>query len=435
MSPTTKGIVVVCAGFCLSLSLGSLFVWLPIAVELLRPLADGGSYGWTVRQVSVPFAVGAASFVLAMVGGGRIQDRLGPRWPATIGGVFIGLGTILASMSRDRLDDPEMLAVFTVLGLGLMVGSGAGLTFSSLIPPAVKWTVKRHSGLVAGVVTAGFASGPAWVNGRILSLVQTYGVSSVLLVQGIVLLAVIVGLSQMLENPLVGYVAPGSYLYEEGPLAGPLPWAGLTPRHTISTLAFRALWTSGAILATATAFLSVRLTVALMQDPPGGALLVAGFALAGSLGGVAAGGLHDRFGVLGLPGVFAVVAVTLGLAALLSALGYVEPAVFFCAASGVGSVVVAWVATMECFGTRNSGGNFGLVFSGWALGMLLGAVLAVSSVGRDLGIAGRGSAQIPASIGLALLLVSAVVLAAKVRRPSPTGDRNLQRRPRGGTTG
>ena len=421
MSPTTKGIVVVCAGFCLSLSLGSLFMWFPIAVELLRPLADGGSYGWTVRQVSVPFAVGAASFVLAMIGGGRIQDRLGPRWPATIGGVFIGLGTILASMSSDRLGDPRVLSAFMVLGLGLMVGSGAGLTFSSLIPPAVKWIVKRHNGLAAGVVTAGFAMGPAWVNVRILSIVETYGVSSVLLAQGIVLLAVIVGLSQLLENPLVGYVAPGTYLDAEGPLAGPLPWAGLTPRRTISTLAFRALWTSGAILAATSALLSVRLTVALMQDPPGGALLVAGFALSGSLGGVAAGALHDRFGTLGLSGVFAVVAVTLGLAVLLSALGHIAPAVFFSAASGVGSVVVAWVATMECFGTRNSGGNFGLVFSGWALGMLLGALLAISSVGRDLGMTGRGSAQIPALIGLALLLVSAVVLATKVRRPPPTG--------------
>jgi len=435
MSPAIKGIMVVSAGWCLSLALGSLFIWLPIAVELLRPLSAGGPHAWSIRQVSIPCAVAVASFVLAMAVGGRIQDIVGPRWPSTVGGVLIGFGSILASMTPARLSGPEDPAAFTLVGL-CMAGVGAGLTFASIVPPAVKWTDPGHSGLIAGLVAAGFASGPAWANGRVLALVREYGVSEVLLVQGICLLGVVVGLSQLLEDPLVGYVAPGTYYENEGPLGGPLPWSGLTPWQALTTPAFRALWASGAILAATTSLLTIRLSLALMANPPGKDLLVIGFALSGGVGGVVAGALHDRFGGAGLPGVFAVVAAALGASALLSATGYVAAAAFFAASSGVGAVLVSWVSTMECFGTRNAGGTFGLVFTGWAFGVLMGAVIAAFAWGGAPDVAASVAGRIVTAVGFVAALGVSVALAARVRRPvTPGPATDMRRPPRGSVAG
>ena len=215
MSPATRGVVVVVAGFGITVALGSLYVWVLIAAELLRPLSAGGVHGWTVPQVSLPFAVAAGSFVLAMLVGGFVQDRIGPRWTSTAGGVLIGLGMIVASMAESRLGASSSLPAFMVLGLGLMVGGGAGLTFASVVPPAVKWSVPRRRGLVVGLVLAGIALGPLWLNDAVQAFVRERGFSSVLLMQGIALLALIVALSQVLEDPLPGYVPPGSYAEDE----------------------------------------------------------------------------------------------------------------------------------------------------------------------------------------------------------------------------
>ena len=79
MSPATRGAVVVLAGFGITVALGSLCVWVLIAAELLRPLSAGGMHGWTVSQVSLPFAVAAGSLVLAMTRG---RLRAGPHRPS-----------------------------------------------------------------------------------------------------------------------------------------------------------------------------------------------------------------------------------------------------------------------------------------------------------------------------------------------------------------
>ena len=92
-----------------------------------------------------------------------------------------------------------------------MVGFGAGLTLSSTVPPAVKWSVPSRHGLVVGLVVSGLALGPLWLNDTIRVTIRVHGVSWMLLVHGIVLLATIVLLSLLLENPLQGYVPPGSY--------------------------------------------------------------------------------------------------------------------------------------------------------------------------------------------------------------------------------
>ena len=419
MSPATRGVVVVVAGFGITVALGSLYVWVLIAAELLRPLSAGGVHGWTVPQVSLPFAVAAGSFVLAMLVGGFVQDRIGPRWTSTAGGVLIGLGMIVASMAESRLGASSSLAAFMVLGLGLMVGGGAGLTFASVVPPAVKWSVPRRRGLVVGLVLAGIALGPLWLNDAVQAFVRERGFSSVLLMQGIALLALIVALSQVLEDPLPGYVPPGSYAEDEDPDDGPVPWAGLSlTAHAPNPLVLRAL---GRLRAARRGDRSARRVAArrVLADGPGRARprhrrrvecrtrMRAGGRAAGPRGAPGnetrppvAGG---RLGLSGGPRRHSAI---------------LRPQPFLIAASGGGGVVATWVSVLECFGTRYAGANFGLAFTGWCLGLLLGALVALAPANMVLGgMAGPAERNLMVGV-LVVTLGGAAVLFAQVRPSS-----------------
>ncbi len=418
MSPATRGAVVVVAGFGITVALGSLYVWVLIAAELLRPLSAGGVHGWTVPQVSLPFAVAAGSFVLAMLVGGFVQDRIGPRWTSTAGGVLIGLGMIVASMAESRLGASSSLPAFMVLGLGLMVGGGAGLTFASVVPPAVKWSVPRRRGLVVGLVLAGIALGPLWLNDAVQAFVRERGFSSVLLMQGIALLALIVALSQLLEDPLPGYVPPGSYAEDEDPDDGPVPWSGLSSRRMLGTRLYYALWAGCGLLAGAIGLLVVWLLVAFWPTAPGGHALVIGVGLSAGLGCVLAGVLLDRAGHRGMRRVLLSLVVVLASAAALGALGYPAAAAILIAASGGGGVVATWVSVLECFGTRYAGANFGLAFTGWCLGLLLGALVALAPANMVLGgMAGPAERNLMVGV-LVMTLGGAAVLFAQVRPSS-----------------
>jgi OFA family oxalate/formate antiporter-like MFS transporter len=87
-------------------------------------------------------------FSLIMVPAGRMQDKIGPRLVATIGGILEGLGFIIASMTTS-------LMVF-VIGFGTLAGAGLGFGYVSATPPAVKWFSAAKTGLIAGIVVSGF---------------------------------------------------------------------------------------------------------------------------------------------------------------------------------------------------------------------------------------------------------------------------------------
>jgi OFA family oxalate/formate antiporter-like MFS transporter len=421
MSPATKGVVVVLAGLGLTLALGSLCIWVLIGAELLKPLSAGGLYGWSVQQVTAPFALAGGSFAVAMIAGGMLQDRLGPRWPSTAGGVLIGLGMVLASMSEFKNAGAHGRATLLALGLGLMVGIGAGLTLSSVVPPALKWSVPRHHGLILGLVLSGLALGPVWLTAPLGWLMQGRSLGSALLIQGVILLGVIVVLSQLLENPLLGYVPPGSYSDPDGSPISPASWAGLTWRRMLLTPTFRALWASSGLLGAGTAALAIQLLLAPTMRASGGPALGIWVAAGGCLGGVLAGLLHDRTGPTGpWPG-FGAVAAALALAAALAAAGQLEAAVGLTGAGLAGAAVVAWACATESFGTRSVGANFGLVFSGLSVGLLVGALSSAATVGPALSGPSSTAGTIVTILAFGLDLSLAVVLAARVRPRATLG--------------
>jgi len=68
------------------LALGILYTWSVIS----KGVPD--DWGWSQADKSWPYAVACLVFCLVMVPAGQMQDKLGPRLVATIGGTLVGLG-------------------------------------------------------------------------------------------------------------------------------------------------------------------------------------------------------------------------------------------------------------------------------------------------------------------------------------------------------
>ncbi|MFH1923451.1 MAG: MFS transporter [Planctomycetota bacterium] len=110
------------AGLGINLALGVLYTWSVIS----KGVPD--DWGWSQADKSWPYAVACLVFCLVMVPAGQMQDKLGPRLVATIGGILVGLGMILASFTTTSLG--------YVLGFGVMAGAGIGFGYASATPPA-----------------------------------------------------------------------------------------------------------------------------------------------------------------------------------------------------------------------------------------------------------------------------------------------------------
>ena len=145
-----KGWTVALAGIGINLALGVLYAWSVIKKAI------PSEWGWSDADKALPYSIACIVFALVMVPAGRMQDRLGPRWVATAGGILTGIGCIIASYA--------VTVLWFVIGFGIFAGTGIGLGYASATPPAVKWFSARKTGLIAGLVVAGFGLASGYIS-------------------------------------------------------------------------------------------------------------------------------------------------------------------------------------------------------------------------------------------------------------------------------
>src|SRR5512146_3220607 len=122
-----RGWIVVLAGTGLNLALGILYAWSVFSKQLVETVEKGG-FGWTKTQATLPYTVAIACFAIMMIPAGRLQDRLGPRLVASLGGILTGIGLIVASFAT-----PQSIAP-AILGFGVLAGTGFGLGYAAATP-------------------------------------------------------------------------------------------------------------------------------------------------------------------------------------------------------------------------------------------------------------------------------------------------------------
>jgi OFA family oxalate/formate antiporter-like MFS transporter len=374
----SRGWIVTLAGMGVNLALGILYAWSVI---------KGGipdTWGWTNAQKAMPYSVSCLLFALAMIPAGRLQDKIGPRWVATLGGVFVGVGCIIAAMAGSSVTG-------FVIGFGIFGGVGIGFGYASATPPAVKWFPPQKTGLIAGLVVAGFGLASVYIaplanyllkafsttasiagpDGVMKQVVQM-GVSNTMLVFGIAFLIVVCALSQFLKDPPAGYVPAGS------PPKGSAAAKSVDRswKDMLSTSQFYILWLiyfagAGAGLT----FISFCSDLAKKSLGDLAFLAVAVLAVGNAGGRIFAGIISDKMGRQSTILLFLVIQAIVVFVLYLVQAGAGWPLmlliVLLIGANYGANLSLFPSITKDYFGLKNFGVNYGFMFTAWGVAGLV----------------------------------------------------------------
>ena len=301
---------------------------------------------------------GLVYFVLG-AGGGMLADRWGPRLVCMTGMVFIAMGLFLTSLAQ------SLTTVY--LSYGLLVGLGIAFVYTPSIASVQPWFNKRR-GLASGIASSGIGAGTL-----ILPVVVSYLLTEINWREAL----------QMMSAGVLLIGLTAGFLLKRAPnlsgnASGQLP--GLTLSATLKTPSFKWLY-MGTLLGAPVMFVPFAHISAAARDagvPDAQAVGLVGLIGIGSLvGRFAIGWLADRMGRIKT---LMLMQGLMGLSYLVWA-GAQDPWVFavFALWFGLsyGSIVSLLPAIcMDLFGGRAVSAIIGTLYTGAALGNLLGPVLA-----------------------------------------------------------
>ena len=120
--------MVLIASCVINLCIGVLYTWSVFAGPMAEYIAQTTGITLTAADLSIVFSVGNSTGFITMIGGGFLNQKIGPRWVIFTGGVLFGLGFVICGLSNSI----GML----VVGYGLFRGlATASYGISSVIIP------------------------------------------------------------------------------------------------------------------------------------------------------------------------------------------------------------------------------------------------------------------------------------------------------------
>ena len=201
-----KAWVVVFAGATVNLCLGILYAWSVWKASLISDKHPAGTpmsglnEGWTYLSKSDAtwaYAICGFTFALFMIPGGRIQDKYGPKLGATLGGLCLAGGCIIAGLLKSYTG--------LVLGFGLLGGIGMGLGYAAATPAAVKWFGPHRRALIVGIVVGGYGAAAIYISPLAKWLIQNHGLSASFIGMGMLFAVVVIVAGQLLAWPPADY--------------------------------------------------------------------------------------------------------------------------------------------------------------------------------------------------------------------------------------
>ena len=313
------------------------------------------------QRADVSWIFGICGLVYFVLGafGGMLADRWGPRVVCMAGMGFIASGLYLTSLAQSLY--------MLYISYGLLVGLGIALVYTPSIASVQPWFTQRR-GLASGIASSGVGAGTL-----VLPVVVSYLMTQM-------------SWRDTLQTLSLGVVCVGllaAYLLKRAPQAGQgqkgaLP--GLTLKEALQSPAFRWLY-MGTLFGSPVMFIPFAHISAAARDvgvPEAQAVGLVGLIGIGSLvGRFAIGWLADR---LGRVKTLMLMQCLMGLSYLIWAVAddrlvFALFAVWF--GLSYGSIVSLLPAIcMDLFGGKAVSAIIGTLYTGAALGNLLGPVLA-----------------------------------------------------------
>jgi MFS family permease len=229
-----RGWSVVLAGTGINLALGILYTWSIFKGAIADSIAAGGigAFTWDKASINDPYATACLMFAAAMIVAGKVQDKFGPRITCIIGGLMVGTGFMWISQTTDYWS--------WIVGFGVMAGMGIGFGYSAATPPALKWFPPAKTGLIAGIVVAGFGLASVYIAPLAQYLLSAYGLQQSMLYFGFGFVAITCFFGMFLANPPAGYVADPDAVNNT---AKAVVTEDKSPSQILKTAKFYTLWT------------------------------------------------------------------------------------------------------------------------------------------------------------------------------------------------
>jgi len=363
-------------------------------------------FGWDRATTQWAFSIALLTFALVMIPAGRLQDRIGPRKVATIGGLLLGLSFILGAI---LVSEERPWALF--LTYGVLGGAGIGFGYVCPIAAAVKWFPEKK-GLITGIAVAGFGAGALFFAGPASTLLlppgtgdEPLGLSQILLVglgiskgggfgigwqaffilHGVVAAAAVILGAMLLRNPPEGWKPKG---WEPSPLQAKAR-SEMTWRQMLNTPLACMLWLTFIFGATS-GLMAIGQWKPMMANILQGQTFapewMGGFgrfiepvgilAIFNALGRVFWGKVSD---VIDRPRAMMIMYLCQGMAFMVL-ISVESPLAIFLASAWVGlnfggNFALFPAATSDYFGSKNLGMNYGWIFTAYGVAGILGPVV------------------------------------------------------------
>jgi MFS transporter, OFA family, oxalate/formate antiporter len=302
-----------------------------------------------------------------MIPGGRLQDKYGPKLGATLGGIFLAAGCVMAGLLKSYTG--------LILGFGILGGIGMGLGYAAATPAAIKWFGPHQRGLIVGLVVGGYGGAAIYISPLAKSLIENYGLSGSFVGLGCLFALVVIVASQFLAWPPTGYAPPSVISVAKQTTQTGKDWSAT---QMLATWQFYALVLMFIGSAQSGLLVIANATPMLNRTATSIAFLAANAWLLSSFGGLvnASGRIGTGFysdsigranayllnGIVSAACLFATPAImqwgNVWLLFLVVGVAYWQYG---------GGLALMPALTADYFGAKNLGLNYGLVFIGWGI--------------------------------------------------------------------
>ncbi len=348
---------VVLGAVLIQICLGAVYAW----SLFNKPLSD--KFGWETSQVVLTFSITIAMFALATIFAGKLQDKIGPKWVATAGGVLLCIGLLLSSTADTLI---ELYIFYGVIG-----GIGVGTAYVCPLATCVKWFPDKK-GFITGIAVGAFGSGSLIFKSVILNFIATKGVSETFLYLGAIYGVLIVIGAQFLRVPEKTAAKAGAAKAA----------ADFTTKEMVGTVQFYLLWVMfffGCISGLMVIGLAKDIGVDLVKlTPATAANAVAMIALFNAGGRLGWGTISDK---LGRTKSFLIMFIVTTVAMVIMSVIPMNFAIFFACIAAIASSFGGFLAvfpsiTADYYGTKNLGVNYGIVMQAYGIAAIVGPIIA-----------------------------------------------------------
>jgi len=314
----------------------------------------------TTGDLVIVYTVANSLSPIAMISGGWVNDKLGPKKVVAVGAIMYGGGMIASGFATG--------VPFLIVSYGLITGLGIGFIYGTAISTSVKYFPDKR-GLIGGITTAVYGMSSVILPPIVTFIVERSDATFAFKIIGAVFLVIIFACAMMLEPCPAGYLPKGYVMPKGGTGKIDMDWKEMlkTPVFYVMMLLLMSGAFSGMMITSQTSSVAQNM---IGMTAVAASTAVSVLALFNAGGRVIAGYISDKIGRINTLTITCAISIVGLICLYISGTGSMMT--FYIGISIVGLCFGAIMGvfpgfTADQFGAKNNSVNYGIMFVGFAL--------------------------------------------------------------------